>query len=210
MRHIEDGSLYSLTGYHPWFSHWIALKPFASKEEHYRVLFLAEPSPKPQTSEAFEKLLPFLPEPALLSDIVAEVRDNLGAFPNAMIGEVGLDRACRIPYAPPSPPPYVQDDKPRQLSPFTIPLEHQLAILEAQIDLAVELGRNVSFHSVKSQQATVSLLDKLQAKHGDAWSAISVDMHSCGLSSQTWKDIEVRSPSSPSRRDAYPPCAEET
>ncbi|KIP11098.1 hypothetical protein PHLGIDRAFT_100014 [Phlebiopsis gigantea 11061_1 CR5-6] len=179
-------------GYHPWFSHWIAVKPFASKEEHYRNLFLAEPSPKPQTSEAFENLLPFLPEPTLLSDVLAGLRENLIAFPNAMLGEVGLDRACRIPCASPSPPPYAQHEKPRQLSPFTIPLEHQLAILEAQIDLAVELKRNVSFHSVKSQQATVELLDKLKAKHGDAWYAISVDMHSCGLSAQTWKDIERR------------------
>lgn len=108
-----------------------------------------------------------------------------------MLGEVGLDRACRVPYAPPSPPPYVLLDNRRDLSPFTIPLEHQVAVLEAQFDLAVKLKRNVSFHSVKSQQTTVELLDRLKTKHGDAWYAISVDMHSCGLSAQTWKDIEV-------------------
>ena len=168
------------------------MKPFRSKEEHYRGLFLSDSSPKTQNVEAFTKLLPFLPDPISLSDVLAELRENLTAFPNAMLGEVGLDRACRIPYAAPSPPPYVLDDNPRQLSPFTIPLDHQLAILEAQIDLAVELKRNVSFHSVKSQQATVELLDRLKAKHGDAWYAISIDMHSCGLSCQTWKDIEVR------------------
>lgn len=121
-----------------------------------------------------------------------EMRDNLVAFPDAMLGEVGLDRACRIPYALPSPPPYVLHNKPRQLSPFSIPLDHQLALLEAQFDLAVGLKRNVSFHSVKSQQATVEILDRLKDKHGDAWNAISVDMHSCGLSAQTWKDVEVR------------------
>lgn len=126
-----------------------------------------------------------------LSDVLAEVRNNLSAFPNAMLGEIGLDRTCRVPLAPPSPPPYVLHDKPRQLSPFTIPLDHQVAVLEAQFDLAVELKRNVSFHSVKSQQATVELLDRLRAKHGAAWYAISVDMHSCGLSTETWKDIEV-------------------
>ena len=66
------------------------------------------------------------------------------------------------------------------------------AILEAQMDVAVEMERNVSVHSVKSQQATVELLNRMQTKHGDAWNIISVDMHSCGLSSQTWRSIEVR------------------
>ncbi len=108
-----------------------------------------------------------------------------------MLGEVGLDRACRIPYTSPALPPYVENDSRRDLSPFTIPLSHQLAILEAQIELAIELKRNVSFHSVKCQQTTVGLLDKLKAKHEEDWNAISVDMHSCGLSVETWRDIEV-------------------
>ena len=82
----------------------------------------------------------------------------------------------------------------RELSPFTTPLPHQLAILEAQLDVAVEMRRNVSCHSVKSQQATVDLLIKMKTKHGRAaWEAISVDLHSCGLSAQSWSDVEVRS-----------------
>jgi len=107
-----------------------------------------------------------------------------------MLGEVGLDRVCRIPYAAPSPTPYVLHDNRRDLSPFTIPIQHQLAVLEAQLDLAVELKRNVSFHSVKSQQQTTELLDRMKAKHGKKWATISVDMHSCGLSVGTWKDLE--------------------
>ncbi|KAJ3539097.1 hypothetical protein NM688_g6414 [Phlebia brevispora] len=178
-------------GYHPWFAHWIAVKPFASKEEHYRSLFL-DPSSKPERIEAFERLLPGLPEPTLLSDVLTGLRENLSAFPNAMLGEVGLDRACRIPYGPPSAPPYALDETRRELSPFTIPLPHQLAILEAQLDLAVGLRRNVSVHSVKCQQATVELLDRSRSRHGDAWNTISIDMHSCGLSAQTWKDLEKK------------------
>ncbi|PSR71090.1 hypothetical protein PHLCEN_2v13059 [Hermanssonia centrifuga] len=175
-------------GYHPWFSHWIAVDS-VSKEEHYRSLFLG-PSSKAEHTTAFERLLPYLPEPTLLDDIISEVRENLSAFPDAMLGEVGLDRACRIPYTSPALPPYVENDSRRDLSPFTIPLSHQLAILEAQIQLAIELKRNVSFHSVKCQQTTVGLLNKLKAKHEEDWNAISVDMHSCGLSAETWRDIE--------------------
>ncbi len=100
-----------------------------------------------------------------------------------MIGEVGLDRAFRVPYD------YFAS--PRQLTPFTVPLSHQLAILEAQIDLAVDLRRNISMHSVKAQMNTKDLLDKMKKKHGANWNSIGVDLHSCGLSAQMWRDIEV-------------------
>jgi Tat protein secretion system quality control protein TatD with DNase activity len=167
------------------------VKPFESKEQHYRSLFLPTLSPKPETVEAFQKLLALLPDPLLLDDILDDVRSNLMRFPTAMLGEVGLDRVCRIPYTAPAPTPYALHDEKRELSQFTIPLDHQLAILEAQLDLAVELRRNVSLHSVKSQEATVKLLKKMHERHGGRWSDISVDLHSCTLSGPTLKDIQV-------------------
>ncbi|KAI0785335.1 TatD related DNase-domain-containing protein [Irpex lacteus] len=183
-------------GYHPWFTHWIALQPFNSKEEHYRSIFIDNTSPssppKQETLDAFKRLLPFLPDPLPLSDVLSSVRSNLSQFPNAMLGEVGLDRICRIPYSHPVPTPYAAHDPPgkRELSPFSIPLDHQLAVLEAQLDLAVELGRNVSLHSVKAQEAIVKLLKKIAEKHGARWSVISVDLHSCTLSAQTLTDVQ--------------------
>ena len=101
-----------------------------------------------------------------------------------MLGEVGLDRVFRIPLD------YFAS--PRHLTTFTIPLAHQVAILEAQIEVAVELGRNISMHSVKSQQATLELLGKMKGKFGEKWNRISVDIHSCGFNPQTWRDMEVR------------------
>ena len=180
-------------GYHPWFTHWISLCDSPSKETHYRALFLPESEPKPDHEAAFARLLPFLPEPTPLSIVIATLRASLQSFPHAMLGEVGLDRVCRIPYSPPADPPYAShaDDGGRELSPFTIPLAHQEAVLEAQLALAVELRRNVSMHSVKAQQATLDLLARMKARHGSAWEMISVDMHSCGLSAQTWAAIEV-------------------
>ncbi|KAI0081089.1 Metallo-dependent hydrolase [Panus rudis PR-1116 ss-1] len=177
-------------GYHPWFSHWIALDPSKSKEEHYRSLFLDNSNT--QNTDAFERLVALLPPPISLTAILSELRQNLTDFPNAMLGEVGLDRACRIPFVAPSDPPYVENESRRELSPFTIPLSHQLAVLEAQLELAVQLKRNVSVHSVKSQQATTELLDKMKAKYRKDWDAISIDMHSCGLSAQTWQNIEKK------------------
>lgn len=132
----------------------------------------------------FRTLLPSLPEPRPFSEVLAEVRENLTAFPNAMVGEVGLDRAFRVPVD--------YHATPRVLTSFSIPIEHQLTVLEAQLELAVELGRNVSMHSVKAQQATIDLLERMKKKHGaERWNRISVDMHSCGLSPQTWRDLEV-------------------
>jgi Tat protein secretion system quality control protein TatD with DNase activity len=85
-----------------------------------------------------------------------------------MLGEVGLDRVFRIPLD------YFAS--PRHLTTFTIPLAHQVAILEAQIEVAVELGRIISVHSVKSQQATLELLGKMKRKSGIAsvWICIAV------------------------------------
>jgi Tat protein secretion system quality control protein TatD with DNase activity len=172
-----------MLGYHPWFSHWISLESCESKEEHYRHIFKdADEHP-----EAFQKLLAHLPEPVALRTVLEDVRQNLMAFPRAMLGEVGIDRAFRVPY---------DFSSPRELTPFTTPFEHQLAILEAQLDLAAELGRNISMHSVKSQQATVELFDRMVEKHGERWTKISLDIHSCSLSPQTWLHIEVRLPDS--------------
>lgn len=100
-----------------------------------------------------------------------------------MLGEVGLDRVFRVPWD--------HFTSPRQLTAFTIPLAHQVAVLEAQMEVAVELGKNISLHSVKSQQATLELLGRMKAKFGEKWNRISVDMHSCGFNPQTWRDIEV-------------------
>jgi len=190
-------------GYHPWWAHQVAVGRPESTEAHYRSLFLpAAAAPHtPALEAAFARLLPSLPDPIPLDDIMAEVRANLVAHPNAMVGEVGLDQAARVPF------PLEEDiaaegrkdDSWRRgtLSPFNTPLAHQLAILEAQLALAAELRRNVSVHSVKAPLPTRSLLDRMASTHGARWRAISVDLHSCGVSVQVWTDIEVRRYASP-------------
>ncbi|KAI6161470.1 hypothetical protein EDD17DRAFT_1697901 [Pisolithus thermaeus] len=168
-------------GYHPWFSHWISLKPHVSKEEHYRRLF----SPSKEREDTFKTMLSHLPDPVSLQDVLLELRQNLEGFPKAMLGEVGIDRAARIPID--------HTTSTVELTPFTVPLEHQLAILEAQMNMAVELGRNISLHSVKSHQATLDLLNRMQEKHKASWLRISIDFHSCGVSTETWKVLEASS-----------------
>ncbi|KAK0466350.1 TatD DNase family Scn1 [Desarmillaria tabescens] len=165
-------------GYHPWFTHCIALHSGVSKDEHYRDLFTIK------NLDEYQAIYDLLPEPVPLADVIADVQANLEAFPNAMLGEVGLDRAFRIPYDFAA--------FPRELTSFTVPIDHQLAILEAQVDLAIRLRRNISLHSVKAQMNTMDLLNKMKQRHSENWSKISIDLHSCGLSPQLWRDIEKK------------------
>ena len=178
-------SFHKCLGYHPWFSHWITLLPTHSKEDHYRQLF---PISTKEESEAFEKLLLSLPDPITLESVLLDLRHNLQSFPLAILGEVGIDRSFHVPFD--------YFTSPRVRSPFMIPLEHQLSILEAQLNLAVELQRNVSLHSVKCQLNTVQLFDRMYDTHGENWKSINIDIHSCSLSTQTWRNIEVCSFSS--------------
>ncbi|KAI9448844.1 TatD DNase family Scn1 [Russula earlei] len=188
-------------GYHPWWAHRISLnvpaRTVPDHAAHYRALFLPDPSPSPPPSAeleaAFARLLPSLPPPIPLADVLADVRAHLIEFPAAMLGEVGIDRAARIPFPAPADAADGGNITPA-LSPFSVPFAHQLAILEAQLALAVELRRNVSLHSVKAPSQTRALFDRMAATHGAAWFAISVDVHSCTLSPEVWCDIEKLHP----------------
>lgn len=186
-------------GYHPWWTHRISLSaPAGSTPDsatHYRALFLPVSSPPPSAKleAAFARLLPALPPPISLADVLADLRAHLTDFPSAMLGEVGIDRVARVPFAGPGAPDDTNDGtNGRGLSPFSTPLAHQFAVLEAQLALAVELRRNVSMHSVKAPAQTLSLFDRMAATHGAAWFAISVDMHSCKFSPEAWREIGVR------------------
>ncbi|KAF8899080.1 TatD DNase family Scn1 [Infundibulicybe gibba] len=178
-------------GYHPWFSHTIStLDPPPSKHLHYRNLFFSGSleSDNEDLESIFASILPHLPNPTPLPEILDTLRTNLTSHPTALLGEVGLDRIFRIPF------PSSLSSTPRRLTPFTVPIEHQLFILEAQVSLAVELRRPISLHSVKAQGATLDFLKRMRNQHGPQWDEISLDMHSCGVSPQTWREIEKHNP----------------
>lgn len=84
----------------------------------------------------------------------------------------------------------------KNLSPFRPSMTHQLAVLELQMDLAVELGINVSLHSVKAQGPTLDFLTRFQKKHGPGFTRhVNVDLHSCGgWSVESWVSAEVGPP----------------
>ncbi|KAF7311133.1 TatD DNase family Scn1 [Mycena chlorophos] len=167
-------------GYHPWFSHFIALRSGISKRNHYQQLF----QPTPESSPDFEDLFPHLPEPISLDDVLQDLRSNFASSSSPpILGEVGLDAIFRVPYD--------YHASPRRISSFAIPLEHQIAVLEAQLDLAVELGASVSLHSVKCPAATLDLFNRLKRKHQDRWSRVRIDIHSCSMSPDSIKQLQA-------------------
>lgn len=145
-------------GWHPWFSHQlyddrpssipadenISLESF--KMAHYQSVL--EPSPE---DKAF---LQSLPTPRPLSEYLSQTRRRLERYPFALIGEIGLDRAFRIPDhreegstgGDPSLTPGTRDGK--RLTPYRVIMSHQRCVLKAQLNLAGELRRAVSVHGV--------------------------------------------------------------
>ncbi|KAK7743135.1 Cut9-interacting protein scn1 [Cytospora paraplurivora] len=178
-------------GWHPWFSHQLyddtlpagdaTYDPSSSdlegeKSRHYNAVL--SPSPKSKGDEVF---IEQLPTPRSLSSLLSQTREYLEAHPYALVGEIGIDKAFRLP----SHDVFEGDPEEgmtpgrrngERLSPYRVNADHQVRILRAQLNLAGELGRAVSVHGV---QAPGLLYDALKA---------------------TWKGHEKRVVSSRERR----------
>lgn len=150
-------------GRHPWFSHELyddnsdsptfdadLAKSSLSeaKMRHYAAVL----TPSPDAAFVAE-----LPTPTSLSGFISETRDRLKSFPLAMVGEIGLDKAFRLPdlwtaearaAVDPARTPGGRNRRP--LSRHSISLEHQKTVLMAHLRLAGEMGRAVSVHGVQS------------------------------------------------------------
>ena len=142
-------------GWHPWFSHQVfddfgseeCMEKELIKEEHYRKVI----TPSPEDNEFIDSL----PTPRSLSALLDQTRSYLKQYPFALVGEIGLDRAFRIPglemvrngqEREPALTPGGREG--RRLSPYRVDMDHQKRILTAQLNLAGELQRAVSVHGV--------------------------------------------------------------
>lgn len=166
-------------GWHPWFSHQLvddrdpssAPLPADSSEEavqefktrHYTSILT--PPPK---DPAF---IAQLPAPTPLSSFLDATRSRAAAHPVSLIGEVGLDKAFRLPDKwPEDAPPRDASLTPggregRRLSPHGVAVGHQVAVLQAQLALAGELGLPVSVHGVQAHGVLYDAMAALWKGH---------------------------------------------
>lgn len=127
-----------------------------------------------------DSILPDLPNPVSFSPLLQELRQNILAAKEqghlVMLGEVGLDKSFRVPYPHHSQRQSADNGSIKQaeddiatsgaeelashtkqqfpkkvLTPFRPSMEHQLKLLKMQMEVAIELGVNVSLHSVQCQ-----------------------------------------------------------
>ncbi|KAH8172744.1 tatD related DNase domain-containing protein [Sarocladium implicatum] len=156
-RNSQRAVIFPAYGWHPWFSHHIYDDAGNSnqdgelddeaKAKHYRSVLTPEPD------DAF---IASLPKPTRLSSLLSSTSAKLCTNSHALIGEIGLDKAFRLPSAPsPDDPPSDPSLTPggrqgRLLSPYRVKPEHQRSILEAQLRLAGKEGRAVSVHGVQA------------------------------------------------------------
>ena len=193
-------------GHHPWFVHRITATetPLPSKEEHYRSLFPDPPLIDEGMTE-LELLMPSLPEPIALSSVLNELRTRLERYPHSILGEVGIDKSFRLPFPPDTWATLDQIEgkssgaaaelkesgaAKRRLSRLQTPIEHQLIIFKAQVDVAISLNRSVSFHSVRAAGTTGELFRELRSLSNPGFKSINLDLHSCTLSAETIKQVQ--------------------
>ena len=143
-------------GWHPWFSYQIyddlhinseQNKEQSRKKAHYQNVILPSPSD--------ESFLGSLPQPRPLSYLLKQLRNHLEQYPLSLVGEIGLDRAFRIPDTEamqadfqPDPSLTPGGREGRRLSEYRVNMAHQRKILTTQLNLAGELQRAVSVHGV--------------------------------------------------------------
>jgi Tat protein secretion system quality control protein TatD with DNase activity len=194
-----------------------------SKRDHYRNIFLPPPESKHYGDQerTLDDILPGLPEPTPFPPLLTELKQNIRQAQErgqlVMLGEVGLDKSFRVPYPHilPKHQTTVREaedevatsgqeelahyhgrapiDPKKVLTPFRPKEEHQIRLLEMQMEVAVEFGVNVSLHSVRCQGPTVDFLRRFAKKHSSRFTErVNVDIHSCGgWSVQSWVSAEV-------------------
>jgi len=147
-------------GWHPWFSYQLYDDRVSNptydgtregKAAHYDQILTPAPSSK---DVSFSQ---GLCDPRPLSEYLEETRKRLVKFPLGLIGEIGIDKAFRLPVTGALDVEHKQEEgitpggrEGRRLSPHRVQVAHQAAILQAQLKLAGEMGRPVSVHGVQA------------------------------------------------------------
>ncbi|KAK0630615.1 hypothetical protein B0T17DRAFT_616246 [Bombardia bombarda] len=154
-------------GWHPWFSYQLYDEDAGGAEPDKTNHYTAVLTPAPDA-----EFIASLPDPQSLNGFISKTRERLLAEPTALVGEVGLDRAFRLPWGWNGAQQSERDEKitpggreGRTLSPYHVKMPHQVLVLKAQLRLAGELGRPVSVHGVQAHGVVFDALASLWKGH---------------------------------------------
>ncbi|SCV67875.1 BQ2448_5486 [Microbotryum intermedium] len=180
----HPGRVTPFFGLHPWSVHSISLSSPSSiptKDEHYTTLFSEF-----GTDASLRRLFNSLAPPTSLEAYLSTLEQSLIDHPHSHVGEIGLDQAFRLPLPTHLQPPRGQGSRNSNLQ---TPVEHQLALVRAQLDLAIRLKRHISFHSVRSSKETVTLLQAYRDEI-PGFESIHICLHSFGGSPESIRQLQ--------------------
>ncbi|KAI8643661.1 TatD family [Parasitella parasitica] len=128
-------------GIHPWFSHFVMTQDASTKEadDYYNGIL------KSLNKEELADMVRALDKPFVFDVWYSNLRQHLVDHPEALVGEIGIDRSARLL------PGGAIDWHGKKPTSIQTSIEHQLAIFDAQCQLARELNRGISVHCVQGQ-----------------------------------------------------------
>ncbi|KAI9266569.1 TatD family [Phascolomyces articulosus] len=145
----EPGRCVPSFGIHPWFLHRLMVDDDADPETHYDQVLTTKIASEKQD------MIRALDPPFSRGEWVNNLKQRLVDYPQALVGEVGLDRAARL-----LPGGAIEW---HGIKPTTVQtsIEHQMNVLRIQLLIAREFKRPVSVHCVQASGHLLQLLQEL-------------------------------------------------